>query len=410
MARVGRYRNPTINVDWHPERLPEGVVSEPVVLPTPDRASTTGTLYLPPSTPHGVVAIMHPRVDCTHHYLIPPLLRAGYAVWGQRSRWVNNDVRLVHEQVLIDIATAHTELEARGLGDVFLLGNSGGASLYCLYIQQASKPAAERLADDSTGAALDLDLSMPMPRGLVLLAPHPGQGDLLQSCIDPSVTDESDGVSIDPSLDMFDEANGFAPPPESSSYGQDFLDRYRAAQRARVERIDTIARAALAEQRQLRDDAKARGDATTRRRSLVPRFMVVYRTDADPRCTDLSLDPSDRSYGSLFGVRPDVTNYGPVGFARLTSPEAWLSTWSATSTRAAIRLTGPDIDVPTLIVRYTGDHSVFPGDVDAIRRCIASRRQYYVEIQADHYGYRIDTEDRSGGHEAAQVITEWMAP
>ena len=54
----------------------------------------------------------------------------------------------------------------------------------------------------------------------------------------------------------------------------------------------------------------------------------MFRTDADPRTVDLSIDPSDRPYGSLFGKRPDLINYGQVGFGRLTTPEAWLSTWS----------------------------------------------------------------------------------
>ena len=31
-----------------------------------------------------------------------------------------------------------------------------------------------------------------------------------------------------------------------------------------------------------------------------PRIITVFRTDADPRTVDLSLDPSERPYGSLF--------------------------------------------------------------------------------------------------------------
>jgi hypothetical protein len=47
MPSVGRYDNPTINVDWYPEELPDGAEVQPLVLPTPDRASTSGNLYLP---------------------------------------------------------------------------------------------------------------------------------------------------------------------------------------------------------------------------------------------------------------------------------------------------------------------------------------------------------------------------
>ena len=55
---------------------------------------------------------------------------------------------------------------------------------------------------------------------------------------------------------------------------------------------------------------------------------------------DLSIDPSKRGYGSLWGVRPDWINYGAVGFGRMVAPEAWLSTWSALASRAEISETG----------------------------------------------------------------------
>ena len=71
---------------------------------------------------------MHPRVDFTRHYLVPQLLRAGYAVWTQRSRTVGNDLTTVHEQLLIDVATAQVALEDRGFNRIFFVGNSGGAS------------------------------------------------------------------------------------------------------------------------------------------------------------------------------------------------------------------------------------------------------------------------------------------
>jgi hypothetical protein len=36
----------------------------------------------------------------------------------------------------------------------------------------------------------------------------------------------------------------------------------------------------------------------------------------DPCTVDLSLDPSERPHGSLFGKRPDLINYGLTGFGR----------------------------------------------------------------------------------------------
>lgn len=400
MPRIGRYSNPAMTLDWAPDELPRGATTEAIALATPDRSATTGLLFQPPGSPRALVALMHPRVDFTRHYLIPPLVRAGYAVWAQRSRTVNNDLTTVHEQLLMDVATAHAHLERLGFDRTYVLGNSGGASLYGFYLQQAAGDPEDRLTSAPSGLPVDLSLPMPMPAGLILLAPHPGQGELLLHCIDPAVADEEDPASVVPELDLFDTANGFREPPESSSYEEVFLRRYRDAQHRRVLRIDARMREILAVKAELR----RQGDARTR---LAPTFVTVHRTDADPRTVDLSLDPSQRDYGSIFGRRPDITNYGAVGFARLTTPHAWLSTWSGTSSRAALRLTAPSIAVPTLLASYTADNSVFPADVQAIQDALAAEDLTRVDLDGDHYGYASGTEDRTP--DAAEAIIAWLA-
>ena len=83
--------------------------------------------------------------------------------------------------------------------------------------------------------------------------------------------------------------------------------------------------------------------------------VVINNWDADLRCFDLSLDPSDRKYGSLWGTDPFASNYGAVGFARVCTPESWLSTWSGLSSQASFRRCAPAVKVPTLLVAFTGD-------------------------------------------------------
>ena len=408
MPRIGRYANTAMTLHWGTDAPPAGVTVESITLPTPDRSATSGLLFRPRGRARAIVAITHPRVDCTSHYVIPPLLRAGYAVWAQRCRTVNNDLTAVHEQLLIDVAVAHAHLEDLGFEEIHVLGNSGGASLYCFYIQQAELPPQSRVATAPSGLKVDLSIEMPMPAGLVLLAPHPGQGDLLLHCIDPSVADEDDPLSILPEVDMFDAANGFRPPPDTARYDEGFLSRYREAQRTRVARLDARARDELERRRQLRRQAREHDDEQARRAALAPAFMTVYRTDADPRTVDLRMDPSKRDYGSIFGRRPDVTNYGSVGFGRLTTPDAWLSTWSGLSSRAAIRLTGPAVALPALVISYTADNSVFPSDTRAIHDALASPDKSLVEVDGDHYGYAPGGEDRAGGRAAAELIVDWL--
>lgn len=69
---------------------------------------------------------------------------------------------------------------------------------------------------------------------------------LLAEWIDPSVTDEHDAVATDLLLDCYEHANG---PP----FSHDFLARFRAAQIARRDRIETWCRDRLAELRKRPD-------------------------------------------------------------------------------------------------------------------------------------------------------------
>ena len=204
---------------------------------------------------------------------------------------------------------------------------------------------------------------------------------------------------------MYDPANGFVEPPGETRYSPEFLTRYRAAQRARVARIDEEAR----RRHTMRRDARAAratevGGTEARRRSIATDFMNVYRTDADPRGVDLSLDPSKRDYGSLWGVRPDWINYGAVGFGRVVAPEAWLSTWSGLSSRANIAETGGRMTLPALMVSYSGDHGIYPSDQETIAAALGTDRLTRVEADADHYGFPATT----GREVAVAVIADWL--
>jgi len=403
MGRVGRYRNPYLTVSWL--RPPAGDVRcQAFQLETPDRAVTEGWLWSRGGE-DTVVCLMHPRANFARHYLVPGLVEAGFAVFCQNSRWLGNDATLVHEVALIDVAAGVRAMRDR-FDRVVLCGNSGGGSLYALYLDQALAPTGERFVDTPAGDAFDLNrFELPVADAMIFLAAHPGEGHFLLHAIDPSVVDEADPVSCDTALDLFDPRNGFAEPPEPSSYSAEFLARYRAGQRVRVERLDARARERVARRRAARARFAEQGDPAARRAAIATEFLVVYRTDADPRCVDPSLSPSDRDYGSIWGYRPDWFNYGPVGFGRVVSPEAWLSTWSGISSRAEISRTGRRIQLPCLLVGYAGDNSIFPEDQDAIAASLGSPDVTRVEVPGDHYGFPVAV-----GREAAlAALVDWLA-
>jgi hypothetical protein len=345
---------------------------------------------------------MHPREFLATHYMIPPLIEAGYAVFTQTPRSVGNDLRLEHEVALLDVAAGMNFLRDFGMTSTVLLGNSGGSGLYCLYNQQSLLAPADRLERTPGGRPVPLaKADMPVADAVVLLSPHPGQGRLLMNALDPSVLDENDAFSVDASLDPFSAANGFADTSGGTRYAAEFVERYRAAQRTRVEALDALARDRIAE----RMAARKSGD---RRRGTYQGVMTIWRTDADLRCWDLALDASDRNYGSLWGRDPFQSNYGVIGFGRLCTPESWLSTWSGISSKAALSLTAPAIEQPTLMVHYTGDQTLFPSDAAAIFTAVGSSDKEILAFRGDHHGRALAAGDADGRERAGVAIGEWL--
>lgn len=395
-------------IDWWPAPLPDGTTITPHTVVAHDGEVSRATLYTL-GRPTSVMCLMHPRQDLQRHPLIPELLRAGHAVWAQASRVVGNDLTLVHESLLLDVAAGMETLREAGFAHVTLIGISGGAGLYSFYAEQALVPAGERIERTPSGAPTPLrEAGLPAPDALALIAPHPGQGRLLLAMIDGSVTDEADPFSVDPALDPYDPANGFGEAPEGSSFAAGWVEAYRAAQHARVERIDARARELIDAQKGARKRWKGGSeDVMDRRRSVLAPVITMYRSDADPRCTDLSLDPSDRPYGSVISPKPSVSNYGIGGFGRLTTPDAWLSTWSGLSSNAAVARCLERVTVPTLVIEYTGDCSVFPSDIAAALGASGAADITHEQVRADHFGRRLAPEDAPPIPATARILDAW---
>jgi hypothetical protein len=399
------------------EAAPAGVVPETVILTAQDQGRSKGVLYARGGE-RTVVCVLHPRGDMSRHYLIPYLVDAGYAAFGQESRWPGNDMMATHEGLLLDIAAAMRFLRERDYRHIVFLGYSGGGSVYCLYQAQAVTPPPCRLTDTAGGDPLDLNrFDMPTADGIMFVSAHLGAGKSVMTEIDPSVIDENDPLSCDPSLDMYNPANGFREPPELSKYSESFLERYRATQVARVARIDAIARQRIAEQRCFREIAgKPDFDrlppherAAIGRRAMVGTIMQINRTTANPAMTDLSLHPSARGYGALMSVRPDLANYGEAGFAKALSPRAWLSLWSGLSSRASVLDYIPKVTVPTLVVNFTGDAGIYPFSAQATVDQSPAKEKAFARVDGDHFGFPLPSKPNSGGRpEAGKVVTEWL--
>jgi pimeloyl-ACP methyl ester carboxylesterase len=209
-------------------------------------------------------------------------------------------------------------------------------------------------------------------------------------------------------MDPLDPGNGFGEPPQQAKYSLEFLERYRRAQQERVARLDALAKDLISARLEARKRAKDSGDERLRRIGSHTPIMTVWRTDADPRCFDLSIDPSDRTYGTLWGRDPRASNYGAVGFARNCTPEAWLSTWSGLSSNASLPKTAPHVQQPALLIEYTGDVSTFPSVARDIFASIGSTQKSHVRIRGDHHGRALAKGEELGRTIAGRTIVEWL--
>lgn len=395
---------------WDPARLPPDTKLSAHPLVTADNADVTGYLFRRGGE-RTVVCGMHPRELSIAQYIVPDLLAAGFAVWIQGPRSPGNDIRLEHEGAILDLAAGQRFLrEEIGYERTVLQGISGGGPLAAFYCQQAARTPESRIARSPGGKPTGLDGAvMPVADGIILLSSHLGQGELLLRCIDPAVVDENDPIASDDSLSAFNPANGFQRPPQSSSYTPEFLERYRQAQKARVARIDDQARKML----QRKAEARARMKTTPNRNEAIlaaySPIFTVWRTDADPRCFDLSLEPSDRAYGTLWGANQVASNYGSVGFGRVCTPESWLSNWSANASNASIAKCAGDLTQPTLMIEYTGDNSVFPSEADFIFSSIGAKDKERVRIHGNHHGRPVDKSQPNGQIAAGRAMVDWLS-
>lgn len=394
-----------LGTPFNMRRLPDDYAVESLLLKAPDGREHRGLLWTSRKVPRPKTAavVMHPRADFQHHYVVPRLVEAGIAVLGATTRNPNNDTTTVHEEIILDVASCVAELKRRGVEHVVLIGNSGGGALNGFYQAQAVTPKGSRIAKTPGGRPTRLGQVEMIPAdAMIYLAAHKGEGMIMNEVIDPAVVDEANPHLTDASLDMYDEANGFFTPTaldgadaQWSNYDDAFVTRFRAAQRARVARLDAIARGLIAENvraEELHADPDFQKLPLARQRDILRReafepIMTIYRTMANLHYVDRHLDPSPRDYGSILSPRPDLMNWKLMGFGRYATPHAWLSTWSGLSSHANQMADLPKIEAPTLFINAGKDQEIFPlTDARPMFEAVAARDKTFIEFPgAQHY-------------------------
>jgi alpha-beta hydrolase superfamily lysophospholipase len=322
----------------------------------------------------------HYNVDFAEHYLASFLAERGFGFLGWNTRFRGSEAHFLLDHALAEIGVGVRWLrEDAGAERIVLLGNSGGGSLMAAYQSQAVAPNVAPVTGMRPVSAID---SLVPGDLFVALAAHSGRPEVLTNWLDPSVTDEADPLSVDPALDPFNPDNG---PP----YPVEFQARYRAAQRARNERITDWALDQLG------------ALSNTRARD---RLFTVSRSWADLRMIDPRIEPSDRRPNWCYLGDPLKANYGVFGVGTVSTLRSWLSMWSLRTSQCIAAPHLGRVSVPSLVIHATADACVYDSDARALYDALAGPDKRLEYIKADHY-LQEPTRARS---EAADLIADWV--
>ncbi len=363
------------------------ILREFVGLPSPviGRAGAGGHpcqgLYHRPAGARPRIAFIatHYNVDFSEHYLAALMAERGFGFLGWNTRFRGNEAHFLLDHALAEIGVGVRWLrEEAGADAIVLLGNSGGGSLMAAYQSQAVAPSVQPVTGMRPLAAIE---DLPPGDLFIALSAHSGRPEVLTNWLDPSVTDELDPVSADPGLDPFNPANG---PP----YSAEFQQRYRAAQRARNERITDWALSQLSEL------------TGTRARD---RLFVVPRSWADLRMIDPSIEPSDRRPNWCYLGEPVRANYGVFGVGTVSTLRSWLSMWSLRTSQCTAAPHLARVTLPSLVVHATADACVYESDARALYDALAAADKQLEFIRADHYL----TDPADARAQAADLLAAW---
>jgi pimeloyl-ACP methyl ester carboxylesterase len=338
-------------------------------------------LYWTPKGKRPKVALIasHYNVDFAEHYIAPYVASRGFGFLGWNTRYRGAEDQFILEHALLDIGVGVKWLrEQAGVEVVIILGNSGGGSLMAAYQAEAVSPT---LQGELQGAGRDALAALPKADLYISLNAHQGRPDVLTSYLDASVLDEWDPVATDPALDPFNPDNG---PP----YSAEFIVRYRAAQRARNQRITDWAKVEL-----------ARLNAV----GIPDRLFPLYRVWGDLRFMDGAIDPSDRATPMCYRGHPALANRG-TGLGRANMLKTWLSMWSLETSRCQGGEQLAKIADPALVVLGTADTGVFPSDARKIFEALASADKKLEFVPGAHY-FEDSTACR---HDVADLMCGWI--
>ena len=188
----------------------------------------------------GIIAI-HPEADYLDHTIGPNLSKRGYTVLCANTSDQTESLAMK----IKDVKHAYEFMKALpGIEKVIIMGHSGGATLMSAYQAIAENGVKVFQGPEKVYRCPDYLDGLEPADGFISLDSNWGNGAMRLIGTDPSVMDESSGVKIDESLNLFNPANGFD--PAGCMYDEAFLKRYFQAQHERNNRLIDFALERLA--------------------------------------------------------------------------------------------------------------------------------------------------------------------
>lgn len=184
------------------------------------------------------VFVMHAEGDYLRFSACTELSKRGYSVLCANNRSPKNGSSLDFnmDEVLLDAKLGVAYLRKQpNIKKVVLFGHSGGGAMMSAYQNIAENGLKACQGPEKIYKCSNRLAGLPPADGIMLIDSNWGMAGMMLFSLDPAVTEESNGHSIDPGLDLFNPKNGFN--PAGSDYSQEFIHKFQSAVNKRNNRI-----------------------------------------------------------------------------------------------------------------------------------------------------------------------------